>query len=43
MTLEKCGISGPEANLYYDYLPFSYPLIGWPYSSTFRQLAKKTR
>lgn len=28
MTLEKCGITGPEANLFYDYLPFSYPLIG---------------
>ena len=29
MTLEKCGIVGPEANLFYDYLPFTYPLIGW--------------
>ena len=28
MTLEKCGIVGPEANLYYDYQPFTYPLIG---------------
>lgn len=27
-TLEKCGIVGPEATLYYDYLPFTYPLIG---------------
>ena len=28
MTLEKCGIVGPEANLLYDYVPFAYPLIG---------------
>ena len=28
MTLEKCGIVGPEANLVYDYVPFTYPLIG---------------
>lgn len=28
MTLEKCGILGPEANLFYDYVPFAYPLIG---------------
>lgn len=28
MTLEKCGIVGPEANLFYDYVPFTYPLIG---------------
>lgn len=27
LTLEKCGIVGPEANLFYDYLPFTYPLI----------------
>ncbi len=27
LTLEKCGIVGPEANLLYDYLPFTYPLI----------------
>lgn len=27
-TLEKCGILGPEANLFFDYLPFAYPLIG---------------
>lgn len=27
-TLEKCGITGPEARLFYDYKPFSYPLIG---------------
>jgi hypothetical protein len=28
MTLEKCGILGPEAQLLYDYVPFAYPLIG---------------
>lgn len=28
MTLEKCGIIGPEAKLLYDYTPFTYPLIG---------------
>ena len=28
MTLEKCGIVGPEASLFYDYVPFTYPLIG---------------
>lgn len=28
MTLEKCGILGPEAKLFYDYVPFTYPLIG---------------
>jgi hypothetical protein len=28
MTLEKCGIVGPEANIFYDYVPFAYPLIG---------------
>ena len=28
-TLEKCGITGPEAKLFYDYVPFTYPLIGW--------------
>lgn len=27
-TLEKCGIVGPTANLLYDYVPFTYPLIG---------------
>ena len=27
-TLEKCGITGPEAKLFYDYIPFTYPLIG---------------
>ena len=27
-TLEKCGITGPEAALLYDYEPISYPLIG---------------
>lgn len=27
-TLEKCGIVGPEAYLFYDYVPFTYPLIG---------------
>lgn len=29
-SLEKCGITGPEAKLFYDYIPFTYPLIGWP-------------
>ena len=28
-SLEKCGITGPEATLLYDYVPFTYPLIGW--------------
>ena len=27
-SLEKCGITGPEAKLFYDYVPFTYPLIG---------------
>ena len=27
-TLEKCGITGPTANLFYDYMPFTYPLLG---------------
>ena len=27
-TLEKCGIVGPEAQLFYDYVPVTYPLLG---------------
>ena len=27
-TLEKCGIIGGEVNLFYDYVPITYPLIG---------------
>jgi hypothetical protein len=40
MTLEKCGIVGPEANIFYDYVPFAYPLIGWMIVTTFNRHVK---
>lgn len=27
-TLEKCGIVGGEAKLFYDFIPITYPLLG---------------
>ena len=27
-TLEKCGITGAEAKLFYDFVPITYPLLG---------------
>lgn len=27
-TLEKCGITGGEVRLYYDFKPITYPLLG---------------